>query len=576
MASVGETTQITLEARDALNRIIETPLGTYASSSPSVATVNSTGLVTARANGQAEISINVDGVPTDPIEVTVEQVPVSVSATPGLLLFQAPNETATATAEALDALGNAIPLTTLAWATADPGVATVEAAGASVTVTARGEGVTTVTASTGDVQSNVVEVFVGSGGVTELTNGDRLTELSGPPGLQRFYKVTVPAGTGELHFATGGGTAFSGTDPGDLDLFARHGQMPNNDFDDPDQLFSGNPNNAEWIEILDPAPGDWFFLVDGFENEAGVGPGYAGVTLTVRVRDEAQGFNIDLGFISTFTAAQQAIIRQAADRWQPIAPQDMAGLWIETDDETGPVCGVEGVEMNDYAEDLGIFVGLSDFGDDGPGGTLAAAAPCFTRTSNGLPIVGIVLFDEADLASQEASGQLLETATHEFGHVMGVGTLWRDLLSEGGTSDPFFTGPLATQAFDDVGGENYSGPKVPVENEGGTGSVDSHWRESIFGAEIMSSTVEVNQAEPLSIVTVQSLVDIGWPEVDVSQADAYQLPAGGGAAQRAAGEGRGTRRVNDILWVDVYAVDEEGRFLLVRKGIRTEEIRLVR
>ena len=59
--------------------------------------------------------------------------------------------------------------------------------------------------------------------------------------------------------------------------------MPTNDFDAADQLFSGNPGNGEWIEIIDPTPGEWFFLVDGFVNpETGVGPGYADVDLTVR------------------------------------------------------------------------------------------------------------------------------------------------------------------------------------------------------------------------------------------------------------------------------------------------------
>ena len=44
--------------------------------------------------------------------------------------------------------------------------------------------------------------------------------------------------------------------------------------------------------------------------------------------------------------------------------------------------------------------------------------------------------------------------------------------------------------------------------------------------------------EKLSNVTIQALADQGWT-VDANQADAYQLPAGGGAA-RAGGESPGS------------------------------------
>ncbi len=573
LSSIGETSQITVEARDALDRIIEAPNGSYVSSDPTVAIADANGLISATGNGQAQIAISVDGVPADPVQVTVEQVAASVSAEPGLLILQSPGETGTAMAEVLDALGTAIAGAPLTWVSADAGIATVDPEGPSVTVTARRDGVTVLTASSGGMTSNPVEVFVGSGGVTELSSGDRITGLSGPAGLQRFYRITVLPGTGELHFATGGGTAFGGAGPGDLDLFARLGQMPTNDFDDPDQQSSGNPANNEWIEILDPTPGEWFFLVDGFvDPNTGTGPGYADVDLTVRMRDDEQGFDVELAFLSDFTANQQAIVRQAANRWEPALPRDLIGLWIETDAETAPVCGLQGLGMNDYADDLGVFVGISDFDGDGPGGTLAAASPCFTRVVDGLPIIGVLLFDEADLASMETSGQLLETAMHEFGHVLGVGTLWRDQLVGAGTSEPHFTGPLAIEAFDQVGGANYSGPKVPVENEGEQGSVDVHWRESVFGAELMTPFAEQNEPEPLSIVTLQSLADVGWPEVNQDEADAYQLPAGGGAAQRAAGDARAIVRTNDILWVDLYAVGEDGEVTLVRKGTRIEPI----
>ena len=76
----------------------------------------------------------------------------------------------------------------------------------------------------------------------------------------------------------------------------------------------------------------------------------------------------------------------------------------------------------------------------------------------------------------------------------------------------------------------------------------------------------------MSIVTLQSLADIGWPEVNQDEADEYQLPSGGGAGQRAAGEARAISRTNDILWVDLYTVGEDGAVELIRKGTRAEPV----
>jgi hypothetical protein len=129
LSSIGETSQITVEARDALDRIIEAPNGSYVSSDPTVAIADANGLISATGNGQAQIAISVDGVPADPVQVTVEQVAASVSAEPGLLILQSPGETGTAMAEVLDALGTAIAGAPLTWVSADAGIATVDPEG---------------------------------------------------------------------------------------------------------------------------------------------------------------------------------------------------------------------------------------------------------------------------------------------------------------------------------------------------------------------------------------------------------------------------------------------------------------
>ena len=109
---------------------------------------------------------------------------------------------------------------------------------------------------------------------------------------------------------------------------------------------------------------------------------------------------------------------------------------------------------------------------------------------------------------------LLITGLHEVGHVLGFGTVWDDLgfYQNPPDGDEHFNGPLAIAAFNDAGGWNYTGKKVPLENWG-------HWRNSVFPGELMN----YGGGPYLSAITVQSLADLGYG-VDVTQADAYTLP----------------------------------------------------
>lgn len=71
------------------------------------------------------------------------------------------------------------------------------------------------------------------------------------------------------------------------------------------------------------------------------------------------------------------------------------------------------------------------------------------------------------------------------GHVIGIGTIWtlKGLLAGAGTSNPTFKGVNAKKEYGMLKG---TGPvAVPVENSGGPGTRDSHWRESLFKNELM-------------------------------------------------------------------------------------------
>jgi hypothetical protein len=132
-------------------------------------------------------------------------------------------------------------------------------------------------------------------------------------------------------------------------------------------------------------------------------------------------------------------------------------------------------------------------------------------------------FDTADLAAMEADGTLNDVITHEMGHVIGIGTIWtnKKLLKGAHTSNPTFNGPNAMREYGKL--RNSTAPlPVPVENTGGEGTVDSHWRDTVFGAELMTGFVNEG-GNPMSRVTIASLQDLGY-QVNMDVAQAYQLP----------------------------------------------------
>jgi hypothetical protein len=130
--------------------------------------------------------------------------------------------------------------------------------------------------------------------------------------------------------------------------------------------------------------------------------------------------------------------------------------------------------------------------------------------------------DTADLASMQANGTLNDVITHEMGHVLGIGTIWgnKGLLTGANGNNPTFTGTNAKKEYGILKGMGPSA--VPVENTGGPGTRNSHWRETVFRNELMTGFV-AGPPNPLSRMTIASLKDLGYI-VDVTKAEPYALP----------------------------------------------------
>lgn len=260
------------------------------------------------------------------------------------------------------------------------------------------------------------------------------------------------------------------------------------------QELDGEPAGGTWtLEVMDHARHDGGFLNRWsltFEDAA----------------EETSPFRIDVRFLGGLTPKQQDAFAAAAERWSKVIVGDL------------PEVEVEGELIDD------VLIDARGTAIDGIGGVLGQAGPTHLRFGSRLPAKGIMEFDSADLARMEADGSLHDVILHEMAHVLGVGTLWRTLLliaNEGGV-DPRFLGVSAMAEYAKLS-ERSESTGVPVANTGGPGTRDGHWRETVFGDELLTGFLS-GAVRPLSAMSIASLRDLGYV-VDMSVADPFVLPS---------------------------------------------------
>lgn len=216
--------------------------------------------------------------------------------------------------------------------------------------------------------------------------------------------------------------------------------------------------------------------------------------------------------------AQVASIRRAADRWERLLRTGLRDGAVVGD----AGCGAGSPVMDETVDDLVIFVRVVDLE------ALAESGPCKLRQGSDLPLTATVWLDGPNRLSELSPDFLESLVTHEIGHALGFGSLWkslgllRDPVRDGGL-DPHFSGTMARLEFDAVGGLGYTGNKVPLERGGGPGTADSHWRLRVFGERELMNAVVLGGFNPLSRITAASIADLGY-DVDLTEADDFRLP----------------------------------------------------
>lgn len=217
-------------------------------------------------------------------------------------------------------------------------------------------------------------------------------------------------------------------------------------------------------------------------------------------------FDIDLVFLGNPTLQQRQLIQDAADRLEQLIIGDVPDV----------------VFNGQTIDDIRMTVNIASLGPN----ILGFAGPTQLRNGSFIPFAGQLTMN-SDFASD--TDLFVETAVHEMMHALGFGTIWNQLgllqnpsLPNNPGADTRFLGGSATAQYNALFNVNEIG--VPVENFAGPGSGDSHWRESVFDAEIMTPFAEAgNVREPISRVTVAQFEDLGYV-VNLNAADTYLPP----------------------------------------------------
>ena len=287
----GDTLQLAAEALDANGHTVAGAEFVWSSSDSALATVDSTGLVTAASTGEAGITAMSGGV-TGRMELVISApVPTSISVVPDEVEMEALGDTVRLAAEVLDQRGRVLERASVSWSSGNESVVGVDPSGL---LTAIGAGRAAVTAASGTASASVpvsVLRIAASVVVSPPTSG-----IS--PGA--ILRLTAKAFDWNGHAISGAEFAWSSSDPsvatvdavglvqgassGITTITARSGRAKGSS-----QVAVGNSDRAALVAFYQATDGEHWSRGDNWLTSAPVAEWYG-----IRVDDGGRVSHLEL------------------------------------------------------------------------------------------------------------------------------------------------------------------------------------------------------------------------------------------------------------------------------------------
>ena len=219
-------------------------------------------------------------------------------------------------------------------------------------------------------------------------------------------------------------------------------------------------------------------------------------------------------------------LNKAADRWDRYIKYNASARAIIASENPG----WNGIALGEYS----LF-------SDSTTGELAATAMMGYKALGGKHYNSISYFLEIN-DYYRAWGTYTEKdwiniLTHELGHALGIGIFWDSEYFAGATSplNFFLSGNTYTNsqaAFNSI--TSLTRTRIPLEKTGGSGTASGHWENSFrpasaagslgvsypgFKNEIMIGYFAPNTTFVLSRLTIKTLVDFGWEEINIGASE---------------------------------------------------------